>query len=403
MDIQPYINQMLGYIEAQDYAGYDPYDALKSPLLKALSRKSKWARILFTQFLKRSSLNVRPVVGIKKGHNPKGIGLFLWGYSKLYKIEQNPQYLSRIEHLLKLLEKLRCDGYSGSCWGYNFDWQSRTYFRPEGTPTIVNTSFIGHALLDCFEYTGIRRALDMAVSIKDFILRDLYRTKECNAFCFSYTPIDKAVVHNANLLGASLLIRLHKICGDAQTQQAALNSLAYSMRYQQENGAWYYGETEKQRWIDSFHTGFNLQAIRYFLQAGFGEEYNQAYEKGVEFYADRFFLADGKPKYYADKVYPIDIHCPAQAIVFFSSMGEKYGELTERILKWMLKNLYNDKGYFYFQKSEYHINTIPYIRWGQAWCFHGLTEYLLTRGRSEDARESELSINKDFVGSCKCS
>ena len=44
-------------------------------------------------------------------------------------------------------------------------------------PTIVNTSFIGHALLDCYEYTGLQQALEMAVPIKDFILNDLHRTR----------------------------------------------------------------------------------------------------------------------------------------------------------------------------------------------------------------------------------
>ncbi len=49
-----------------------------------------------------------------------------------------------------------------------------------------------------------------------------------------------------------------------------------------------------------------------------GLEYQAAYEKGVEYYAGNFFLADGKPKYYHDRVYPIDIHAPSQAVVFFT-------------------------------------------------------------------------------------
>ena len=34
---------------------------------------------------------------------------------------------------------------------------------------------------------------------------------------------------------------------------------------------------------------------------------------------DYFFEADGKPKYYHNKTYPIDIHCPAQIIVTLSN------------------------------------------------------------------------------------
>ena len=185
---------------------------------------------------------------------------------------------------------------------------------PKHTPTIVNSSFIGHALLDTHELTGIREALDLAVPIASFLLNDLQRTVEGDTFCFSYTPIDRTAVHNANLLGASLLIRLYKTTGEEKLREAALSSLTYSMKYQNEDGSWHYAETDYQGWIDSFHTGFNLESIRWFLTLGHGEEYRQAYEKGVRYYAENFFLPDGTPKYYHDRVYPIDIHSPAQAI-----------------------------------------------------------------------------------------
>ena len=33
-------------------------------------------------------------------------------------------------------------------WGYNFDWQSRNFFAPRGTPTIVPTAFAARALIE---------------------------------------------------------------------------------------------------------------------------------------------------------------------------------------------------------------------------------------------------------------
>lgn len=379
MNVKPYLEEILSYIESKDFAGYDPYDALNSPVLNLLSSKSKWAKLAFMQFLKRCPVNLRPLLGVRKGHNPKAIGLFLWGYAKLYKIDKNPAYLEKIEYLLSLIDSLKSPGYSGNCWGYNFDWQSKTFFRPKGTPTIVNSAFIGHALLDCYEYTGKQHALDMAVSIKNFLLNDLHRTNLGDTFCFSYTPVDAAIVHNANLLGASLLIRLKRYCNDSGLEDAAMASLAYSMRHQHENGSWYYADTAIQKWIDSFHTGFNLQAIRYFLEEGFARQYRQAYENGVRFYADNFFLTDGTPKYYHNKIYPIDIHSPAQATVFFSGTGDKYMDLTDRVLAWMLDNLYSNKGWFYFHKKKFYTNKTPYMRWNQAWVFHALTEYQLAQ------------------------
>ena len=454
MDIESSIDKLRAYIEREDYRGYDPYDALNSPILRALSLNQKYLRIAFTQALKRLPVNLRPFLGIKKDYNPKGIGLFLWGYAKLYKsvnrspgelvnritgeTEERQKYLETIEYLLKLLEQLKSKGYSGNCWGYNFDWQSRVFFIPKYTPTIVNSSFIGHALIDTYLYTDNIKALEMAVSIKDFILNDLNTREENGTICFSYTPIDHTAVHNANLLGASLLIRLYKYTKDEGLKNVALSSLAYTMKYQRDDGSWYYAETDYQRWIDSFHTGFNLQSILYFLQEGFGKEYEKAFEKGVRFYINKFFLEDGIPKYYHDRVYPIDIHSPAQAVVFFSMLEstpfchsdsppchsdspschsdspschsdpplchsdpslchfersekscrsvhdklpvEPYSKnLTEKILNWMINNMQDEKGFFYFQKKNKSTNKIPYIRWSQAWALHALTEYLLSK------------------------
>jgi len=377
MSIEQVINELRTYIETEDLKGYDPYDALNSPILSTLSFKNKYLRIAYIQILKKLPINIRPLLGIKKGYNPKGLGLILWGYTKLYKVEKKPEYLEKIGSLLDLLEQLKSKNCTGNGWGYNFDWQSRAFFVPKFTPTVVNSSFIGHALIDTYLLTGSERALQMALPIADFILTDLKRLEENGGLCFSYTPIDNYFVHNANLMGASLLIRLHRFSKNDEHKDIALKALSYSMIHQREDGSWFYAEKESAHWIDSFHTGFNLQALKYFLEEGHGEDHRQAFEAGTRFYAVNFFLADGTPKYYHDRTFPIDIHVPAQALVFFSSLGETPRELTAKILQWTSKNMLDKKGYFYFQKHKSFRNKIPYMRWSQAWMFHALTEYLL--------------------------
>ena len=384
-NISDITGRLQAYVEANDYAGYDPYDAFNSPLVRALGRHSRWTGIAFTQLFRRCPINLRPLFGVKKGHNPKGIGLFLWGYAKLYAIEPNEATLNRIRYLLTLLESLKTEGYSGNCWGYNFDWQSRNTFWPKGSPTVVNSSFIGHALLDCYEYTGLDQALTMAGSIKDFILRDLNRIPQGDHFCFCYSPTDSNVIHNANMLGASILVRLLKYTGDAACEEAALSSLAYSMSRQREDGSWPYGEAKTQQWIDSFHTGFNLQALKTILDEGFAAEYREAFDRGTTYYVENFFLADGTPKYFHDRVYPLDIHAPAEGICFLATLGEKYRAQTERILGWMVENMLSPKGYFYYRKTKYGTIRIPYMRWTQAWVFHALTQYMMAF-RNEDSK-----------------
>ncbi len=148
------------------------------------------------------------------------------------------------------------------------------------------------------------------------------------------------------------------------------------MRHQRDDGSWFYADTSIQDWIDSFHTGFNLQAIRYILDAGLAPEHRAAYRKGVEYYAGNFFLDDGTPKYYHDRIYPIDIHSPAQAICCFSRESKEFQDITDRIVNWMLQNMYNGRGFFYFRKGKFLTNCIQYMRWSQAWALHAWAEYL---------------------------
>ncbi len=376
-EIEAVVDRVSKYAVSRDYRGFDPYDALNSPVVRALSFGSKYGRIAWTQLLRRFPINLRHLLLTPRGHNPKGLGLFLWGFAKL--TQSGRSYDAEIARLLRLIADVRSPNCTGNGWGYNFDWQSRVFFVPKQTPTIVNTAFVGHALIDTWLATGEQSALDLAVPSADFILNDLNRIREGDTFCFSYTPIDELAVHNANLMGASLLVRLHEHTGDNRLLDAALESAAYSIKYQHDDGSWFYAEPKTTQYIDSFHTGFNLQALRYFLDAGHIPEYRAQYEQGVRFYAERFFLDDGTPRFFHDRTYPIDIHSPAQAIVFFSGAGAEYSDLTDRVLDWMLDNLYDPRGYFYFRKARLFTNRIPYMRWSQSWGFHALTEYWMRR------------------------
>lgn len=376
MEVKETLNRLRQYCEGQDFAGWDPYDALNSPFMPVLSLGTKYGRIAWTQFLRRSPVNLRPLLRIPKGHNPKGLGLFLRSYSMLYAMERKPEYLDTCRKLVGLLKKYRSEGYSGNCWGYNFPWQSLVTNAPRFTPTIVNSSFIGHALLDCYELTGNQDALDMATSIPDFILNDLGRMEEGETFCFSYMPIEYDYVHNANVLGASLLMRAAKTFGlGAEVEETARRSLAYTMNHQHDDGSWYFTEANNRHWIDSYHTGFVLEALRHVIRLGEGEQWREHFRKGAAFYANNFFLPDGTCTYYHDRSLPVDIHCPSEAVIFFAQEKE-YSGLVEKTCRRMLETLWDERGYFRFRLTGGKIpNRIPYIRWSQAWALLSLVEY----------------------------
>jgi len=280
---------LLDYCRENDWAGHDPYDALNSRFLEFLPILNfRLSRIALTQILKRSPCNVRRLLWIPKTRNPKALALFL---DSLLKLDQlglidEPELA---QGLVERLVALRSPESAHWCWGYSFPWQTRTLIVPRAAPSLVCTTFVGNALLNAFEYCGDDRCRQMALSAADYILKELYWT-DGDAAGFRYpTPTSTLRVHNANFLGAAFLARAYRHGGEERMVEAALRAARYSAGGQQADGSWFYGELRTQRWIDNFHTGYNLCALRTIDRALDTAEFEPAVRRGYAFYVDHFF------------------------------------------------------------------------------------------------------------------
>jgi len=369
------------YCEKEEFKGWDPYDGLNSRLFQSipLIRNNRYAKLAWIQFFKRSPVNFRKLALVPKEHNPKALGLFLSGYCRMYRSEPHQELLDRINKLVAMILQSGSKGFSGYCWGYNFDWQARAFFQPRYTPTVVATSFVANALLDAYEITGDAALLEAARSSCDFILKDLHRTPdEYGGFCFSYSPLDTSVVFNASLLGSRLLARVYHFTGEEELRTAAAASVAFCCRQQQASGAWAYGFLHFHQWVDNFHTGYNLECIHDYMLYCKDDRYKEVLAKGFAYYRNTFFTAEGIPKYYNDRMYPVDVHTTAQMIVTFSKLGyfSEGREEVDRVLDWTIRNMRSSKGYFYFQHNRFISSKTPYMRWAQGWMFYALAVYL---------------------------
>lgn len=372
-------NKLKQYCESENFKGWDPYDGLNSKIFNALHlNKIRFFRLAWIQLFKRNPINLRTLLLVPKEYNPKGLGLFLTGYCNLYKIEPKEEYLQTIVFLADKLLELQSQGYSGSCWGYNFDWQSRAFFLPKKTPTVVATSFISSALLDAYDITQDQKYLDTAISSTKFIINDLNRTPKKEGFIFSYSPYDHTRVYNASLLGSKLLAKVYSYTQDQNLLKLAKQSVTACANTQREDGAWIYGELEIQDWVDSFHTGYNLECIYEYQKYSRDCSFDTVLEKGLKYYLENFFLDDGTPKYYDNKTYPIDIHAPAQFIATLYRMDKlnENKELIDKVLNWTINNMQNKEGYFYYQLKPSISSKIPYMRWAQAWMFYAFSFYI---------------------------
>ena len=374
--------QLLAYCRAEEWSGYDPYDALNSRVFKALPFLDfKLARLALTQGVKRCPINLRPLLLIPKTPSPKGIALFLSSMTKLSKIGLVDGEKD-IGEMADTLLALRSPDERYSYWGYNFDWQTRYDLIPKGTPNIICSTFAANALLDANEQLPKARWLDASVSAAKYILDVLFHRKNGTEACFSYTPLGRSKVHNANLFGAALLCRVSLLTGQTRFLEPALDAARYSASKQQSDGSWAYGEPRSQRWIDNFHTGFNLVALKRISEYAGTREFDTSIVCGQEFYKDHFFREDGAPRYFHNATYPIDIHSVAQSVITFvelKDLAEGNNPLAYSIMNWGLRNMWDARGFFFFQKLPYYTVRIPFMRWSQAWMLMALSTLLEAR------------------------
>jgi hypothetical protein len=387
------------WCRAQGLAGYDPYDGLNSRLFQATPlKKSRAARLAWIQIHKRSPINCRSLVGIPRERNAKAIALF--ALAALADFRRSPTKENEIEarELLDDLIWMSLKGFHGACWGYNFDWQSRSFFVPRGTPTIVPTAFAARALCEAAEVLSRDEYLPFARTICDFMLNDLNRSEETkDEVCFSYSPIDRTRVFNASLLAGETFATAGKLLGEVSLIEWAQRTALYAVRRQQQDGSWLYGADAHQQWADSFHTAYMLTSLSRIIAAGgvsesrdvgittgSGKDFDNAFRHGYEYWAERFFLKDGWHKYYPARLYPADIHSTASAIVALVEFrGRIPGTLllAEQIAQWAIANMRAEDGFFYYQRRRFQKVRIPYMRWSEAWMIYALARLREATGK----------------------
>jgi hypothetical protein len=370
--------KLLNYCVARDWSGYDPYDALNSRIFTALPfLDARVPRLIATQALKRSPVNMRRLMFIPPTQNPKAIALFLSAALKLRHVDRSLERLpgSMVERLVAL----RSAGTSHWCWGYSFPWQTRTLVVPRGTPNLICTTFAAGALLDAYDQLGEERLLDMGVSAASYIVDELYRV-DGTAAGFNYPlPSMSAKVHNANFLGAALLCRVYSLTGETTFLEPALNAARYSASRQRADGSWAYGEADTQQWVDNFHTGYNLCALQNIDRCLGTHEFERHIDRGLAFYREHFFLEDGTPRYFHNRTYPIDIHSAAQSVITLLAFGNRHPDLEPlayRVLQWTMDHMWDERGFFYYRVLRLGTIRTSYMRWSQAWMLLALATFL---------------------------
>jgi hypothetical protein len=379
---QTVYDELFSWCRDHDFAGHDPFDALNSRVFQATPlANSRNARLLWTQLVKRSPADLRTIARVPPERNPKGIALFALAQLATHRRLQTEASARQARTLLAMLLSLKVEGFSGPAWGYNFDWQSRNFFAPRGTPTVVPTAFAARALLEAARQFDDDEYLNVARSVCDFLLHDLPRTVDTeNELCFSYAPDSNTRIFNASLLAAEVLAETGKLTNNPSLCDHATRAARYVVNQQQPEGSWTYGTDPNQSWIDSFHTAYILFSLKRIIVAcALGDEFQQALERGFSYWKKTFFLADGWPKYYHDDPYPADAHAAASAIVTLlecRDLDDTAPNIARQVAAWTIQNLRDKRGFFYYQRRRFYTVRKPYMRWTQAWMLYALARLL---------------------------
>jgi polysaccharide biosynthesis protein VpsJ len=374
------------WVEARNYQGYDPGDGLTS-FLRPLTAGNLFAERVLQQIIWKAPVNIRPLVGVAPLDSTKGRGFMAAGYLRLYSSTGDAACRAKAIACLEWLNQARESGHAGHCWGNHFDFSTRSGRMLAHTPTIVWTSLIGHAFVDAYEVLGDESYLEIAQSICRWILA-LPREKTASGTCLSYTGVFQNSVHNSNLLGAGMLARTWKHRPRDEYRAVAREAVLYSCLRQQANGAWWYGEEPKYHWIDNFHTGYNLDSLKFYADATGDDTVRPHIERGYEYFKDTFFEASGRPRYYHNRTYPIDIQCAAQAIdtfCLFSDDDPAALAMAQRIAQWTIGNMQGADGHFYYRQYPRITARTPYFHWGQSTMFRALSHLLLRLSKPADS------------------
>ncbi len=389
------IKRLEKWVEDHDYKGYDPADGLTS-FLRPLTFGNLFFDRLLQQAVWRSPINIRPALGVKPLDSCIGRGYMAWGYLTMLKATGEDRYRQKAIACLRWLKDHRSPGFEEYCWGKMFDFASRAGRQAKHEPITVWTSLIGQAFLEAYETLGESEYLEIAESICRWIT-ERPRNRTSSGFCINYTPFGKGdcTIHNQSMLAAATLARTGRLCGKDEYLGVAREAVKYTCTRQLSDGSWYYGEEPKYRWIDSFHTGYILDGLLCYIENTNDRTYEDQLRRGFEFFKSNFFEPTGRPKYYHDRIYPIDSQCASQAVetlVNFSGGDETSLDLAITVAAWTLKNMQDRRGYFYFMRYPLVALKAPMIHWAQATTYRALALLLLRLNWAEvDTLREETS------------
>lgn len=373
--IESLFKDLYGYLSMKGFLGWDPYDFLKTRWGFLRATRGDILLIL-TQLNRISPINLRKVLRIDKGDNPKAISLIvsaLLNYDSL-EFDRDVQLLVR-----RLIQK-KSKEFEEYSIGFGYDVKLSHYFSSGEEPSLIISLFAVFAFIRYYNINHSEEIGRLILSFYGLLNKHVPRVSEKQEEWYSYNFDKINEIYNATAKIGRFYSEIYHIFNDGTIEGKIRRILNYIKCKQRPDGSWAYGANIS--YTDGFHTAFMLDSIWHMKRIVNDRSVEEMFQIGMEHYKRYLFTRNWQPLHFHPNYPPRDIRrllietdirdC-AMAIVLFSKLGaiKEAGE----VLKWTLQNMYDsNKHYYYFFKAKYWRNRIEFIR-PQAWMLYALSEY----------------------------
>ena len=313
---------------------------------------------------------------------------YAMGFALLARIYGVDKYYQRAVHFLEVLEETRCPGYEDYCWGYPFDWETRTGTMQEGTPLITTVPYVYEAFSQVYAIDGDQKWLPFMRSIAEHAFgsyRDLKKGPDTASCGYTPAPDDPCGVINASAYRAFLLTKAGIELSEPRYLEVARRNLNFVLATQNADGSWYYATDGERNFVDHFHTCFVLKALTKIEELTGCPRCRSAIERGVSYYLANLFDANGLPAPFSRRprltVYRRELYDYAECINLAVLLHGRFPELdrisssvvTDLLVRWQKAD-----GWFRARELLVGWDNVPMHRWAQSQVFRSLC-FLLSR------------------------
>jgi hypothetical protein len=318
-----YCQRGLSLAAEAGYRSFDPFDALDCPVGRVLFRASHLGARVAVQAGLRSGASPRRAFGIPMRTEAKAVADLLAAASVLSGYKAGAT--ASVDDLVDLLSGLSVPTPHGRGWGLSFPYASRFVQADAMTPNAYTTTCVAGALLDAAVHARRDDLVGLVSEAVSFVTEDLGWIRRPQGNYVRYWRGVDMPITNVQALVALLAVRTAAATGDERLREMAHVLVRSVLNAQRGDGSWRYSEDGGAEFVDSFHTGFVLEALKGFVplgESGIVREVESALEIGYVYF--RAHLLDGEsglPLATSDGATTSDPQSVAQCAATLASSG----------------------------------------------------------------------------------